>query len=67
VSNPLDLTEFEQNPCGVLSQTQARQLANLVSTRVTTDSAGPICQWSDANDDGVAFGFIRGNGLSDAY
>jgi hypothetical protein len=67
VSNPLDTTKFEQNPCGLLSQARAGQVANLVSTRMSAGAAGPICQWSDTSHNGVAFGLIHGNGLSDAY
>jgi hypothetical protein len=67
VSNPLDVTKFEQNPCGVLSQAQALQVANLTTTRVVADPTGPICRWLDDNRNSIAFSFARGAGLSDAY
>jgi hypothetical protein len=67
VPNPLDATKFEQNPCALLSQAQARQVANLAKTRVISDPAGPICHWSDDADNSVAVSLVRGNGLRDVY
>jgi hypothetical protein len=67
VPNPLDVTKFEKNPCNVLSPAQARQVANLTKTDGNDGSVFPICGWTDSNYNSVAFSFVRGNGLSDAY
>jgi hypothetical protein len=67
VSHPLDAAKFEQNPCDVINQAQAGQIANLTKTRMIADTAGPICRWSDDNYNSVAFSFVHGNGLSDVY
>ncbi|MFD8494964.1 DUF3558 domain-containing protein [Amycolatopsis sp. NPDC059657] len=68
VTNPLDTTKFEQNPCNLLSPDQARALANLVTTRLDSKApGGPICGWQDEHHNDVNFSFTRGGGLSDVY
>ncbi|MEC3978186.1 DUF3558 domain-containing protein [Amycolatopsis sp. H20-H5] len=68
VANPLDASKFEQDPCAVLSQAQASQVANLITSRKATGDVAPICTWSDTDHNTVAFGFIPGNGgLSTSY
>ncbi|MDT7729652.1 MAG: hypothetical protein QOI21_6228 [Actinomycetota bacterium] len=67
VPNPLDVSKFEQDPCSVLSQTQASQVANLTTSRKTDGNVAPICVWSDSDQNRVTFGFVPGDGLSSVY
>jgi hypothetical protein len=68
VPNPLDASKFEQDPCKVLSQAQAVQVANLTTSRKTDGNVAPICAWSDSDHNRISFGFIPGNGgLSTSY
>ncbi|MCU1681535.1 MAG: hypothetical protein JWQ81_2274 [Amycolatopsis sp.] len=67
VANPLDVSKFEQNPCGVLTAAQASQLANLTKTSGNSSGNSPICSWKDDSYNDIGFGFVRGGGLSDAY
>jgi hypothetical protein len=63
VSNPLDVTKFEANPCGLLSDAQANQILTVTRTLVSpgaTDS--PICAWKDENGAAIALGMVGGNG-----
>jgi hypothetical protein len=68
VSNPLDVSKFEQDPCKVLSLAQASQVANLATSSKADGNVAPICSWADSNHNTVAFGFVPGNGgLSTVY
>jgi hypothetical protein len=67
VTNPLDVVKFEQNPCTVLTTEQATQVASLTTTSGNSGGATPICSWRDENHNSIAFSFVRGGGLSDAY
>ncbi|WP_370947380.1 DUF3558 domain-containing protein [Amycolatopsis sp. cg5] len=67
VTDPLDVSKFEQDPCKLLTADQARELANLVTTTVTSGAAGPICGWRDGDRNEIAFGFVHANGLADSY
>jgi uncharacterized protein DUF3558 len=67
VSSPLNVTKFEHNPCDVLTSAQASRVANLTKTDGQTNSTFPICGWADGNHNSIAFSFVRGGGLSDAY
>jgi hypothetical protein len=67
VTNPLDVSKFEQNPCGVLTAAQAGQLANLTKTSGSSGGVSPICTWKDDSYNDIGFSFVRGGGLNDAY
>lgn len=67
VPNPLDVSKYEQNPCGVLTQAQAAEVAKLETTRLSSGASGPICRWQDADHNSIGFSFVHGGGLSDAY
>ncbi|MFD8493624.1 DUF3558 domain-containing protein [Amycolatopsis sp. NPDC059657] len=68
VEAPLEVTRFEQDPCAVLSQDQASQLANLTTTDKGPGATDlPICGWRDGSRNTISFGFVRGNGLRDPY
>jgi hypothetical protein len=68
VANPLTVSQFEQNPCGLLTTAQANQILPSVRTRVSPGaSTNPICSWIDAKQNSVGLGLVKGNGLSDAY
>jgi hypothetical protein len=68
VATPLDVTKFEQSPCGVLTSTQAAQIANLTTSKLGDGATSlPICTWSDDNHNAVDFGFVHGDGLASAY
>ncbi|HEV7950160.1 MAG TPA: DUF3558 domain-containing protein [Glaciihabitans sp.] len=68
VPNPLDASKFEQDPCTVLSQAQASQVANLTTSSKADGNVAPICSWADNDHNTVAFGFVPGNGgLSTVY
>ena len=67
VATPLDVTKFEQNPCGALTAAQASRIANLTTTSGSSGGTSPICGWRDESRNSIAFSFIRGGGLSDAY
>jgi hypothetical protein len=68
VPNPLNVSKFEQDPCNVLSQAQAVQIANLTTSRKTDGNVAPICVWTDSDHNRVTFGFIPGNGgLTTSY
>ena len=68
VANPLIVSQFEQNPCGLLSASRASQILPSVRTRVSPGAtANPICNWIDAKQNSVSLGLIKGNGLSDVY
>jgi hypothetical protein len=69
VSNPLDVSKFEKNPCGLLSNAQANQILTVTRSVVSpgaTDST--ICGWKDEGGDTLALGMVGGNGgLSTSY
>ncbi|MFD8494955.1 DUF3558 domain-containing protein [Amycolatopsis sp. NPDC059657] len=68
VTNPLDTTKFEQNPCDVLTKDQARELANLTTTRLDAKApGGAICGWQDENHNDVNFSLNRTGGLETLY
>lgn len=67
VANPLDVSKFEQNPCGLLTAAQAAQVAQLTKTDGGTGGSSPICGWADDSYNSISFGFVRGGGLSDVY
>lgn len=68
VANPLEVSKFEQNPCGLLSAAQASQLFIVARTVVSPGATStPICGWENATHDDIDLGLVRGNGLSDAY
>jgi hypothetical protein len=68
VPNPLDVSKFEQDPCSVLSQAQASQVANLTTSSKADGTVAPICSWADDDHNTVAFGFVPGNGgLTTSY
>ncbi|WP_176968886.1 DUF3558 domain-containing protein [Amycolatopsis xylanica] len=67
VSDPLEVSKFEQDPCKALTADQARELASLATTNVTSGTAGPICGWRDGDRNEIAFGFVHANGLADSY
>ncbi|MEU0531276.1 DUF3558 domain-containing protein [Amycolatopsis tolypomycina] len=62
VPSPLDTSKFEQDPCSVLSQSQAVQVANLTSTRKSDGNVAPICTWTDSDHNSVAIGFVPASG-----
>lgn len=62
VPSPLDTSKFEQDPCSVLSQSQAAQVANLTSTRKSDGNVAPICTWTDPDHNSLDIGFVPGNG-----
>lgn len=68
VTNPLDTTKFEQNPCGVLSPEQAQQVANLTTSKLDAGApGGPICAWRDENHNSIGFSLNRTGGLTTLY
>jgi hypothetical protein len=69
VSNPLDVTKFEKNPCGLLSAAQANQILKVTRTVVTPGATdNPICAWENDGRDGVSIGLVGGQGgLSTVY
>lgn len=68
VPNPLNVSKFEQEPCSVLSQAQATQVANLTSSSKSEGNVAPICIWMDTDHNRVTMGFIPGNGgLATSY
>lgn len=68
VSNPLDATKYEQNPCALLSQDQATQLISAVRHRQGQGIVAPICSWYDDRDNRVGLGLLPGQGgLAGAY
>lgn len=62
VPSPLETSKFEQDPCNVLTQAQASQVANLTSNRKADGNVAPICVWTDADHNRVTFGFVPGSG-----
>ncbi|GAB3380077.1 DUF3558 domain-containing protein [Amycolatopsis echigonensis] len=68
VSNPLDATKYEQNPCALLSQSQATEVINAVRNRQSQGLVAPICSWYDADNNRVGLGLLPGQGgLAGAY
>ncbi len=68
VSNPLDATKYEQNPCALLSQAQATEVINAVRNRQGKGLVAPICTWYDADNNSVGLGLLPGQGgLAGAY
>ncbi|MFB9930671.1 DUF3558 domain-containing protein [Amycolatopsis halotolerans] len=68
VSNPLDATKYEQNPCSLLSQTQATEVINSVRNRQGKGLVAPICTWYDDRDNSVGLGLLPNQGgLAAAY
>ncbi|WP_370945347.1 DUF3558 domain-containing protein [Amycolatopsis sp. cg5] len=68
VANPLDTTKFEQNPCDVLTKEQARELANLTTTKLDAEApGGAICSWVDENHNDINFSLNRTGGLETLY
>ncbi|MFD2466766.1 DUF3558 domain-containing protein [Amycolatopsis silviterrae] len=68
VSNPLDATKYEQNPCALLSQAQATELINAVRNRQAAGAVAPICSWYDADGNRIGLGLLpRQGGLASAY
>jgi hypothetical protein len=69
VSNPLDVSKFEKNPCGLLSNAQANQILTVTRSLVSpgaTDST--ICAWKDEGGAEISLGMVGGNGgLSASY
>ncbi|MDT8911314.1 DUF3558 domain-containing protein [Amycolatopsis sp. PS_44_ISF1] len=62
VPKPLDVSKFEQNPCGLLSRDQAMQVANLTTSDKSEGNVAPICTWMDSDHNRVTVGFVPGNG-----
>lgn len=67
VSNPLNVSKYEPNPCTVLTAAQASQVAGLTKTGENFGGKFPICQWKDDNYNRIGFTFTIGGGLSDTY
>ncbi|WP_406640629.1 DUF3558 domain-containing protein [Amycolatopsis sp. WGS_07] len=68
VSNPLDATKYEQNPCSLLSQAQATEVIKAVRNRQGQGLVAPICSWYDADNNRVGLGLLPGQGgLAGAY
>ncbi|MBN9745301.1 DUF3558 domain-containing protein [Amycolatopsis sp. A1MSW2902] len=68
VSNPLDATKYEQNPCALLSQAQATEVINAVRHRQGKGLVAPLCTWYDDRDNSVGLGLLPGQGgLAGAY
>jgi hypothetical protein len=68
VPNPLDASKFEQDPCNVLSQAQASQVANLTTSSKADGNVAPICTWMDGDHNRITIGFVPGNGgLTTSY
>jgi hypothetical protein len=62
VPKPLDVSKFDQEPCKLLSQAQASQVANLTASTKSAGNVAPICSWADSDHNTIAFGFVPGNG-----
>jgi hypothetical protein len=69
VSNPLDVSKFEQAPCLLLSAAQANQILTVTRTVMMPGATkNPICGWKDVGGAGLSLGLVGGNGgLSTVY
>ena len=68
VPNPLNVSEFEQDPCAVLSPAQANQVAGWTTSSKADGNVAPICTWMDSDHNRLTIGFIPGNGgLTTSY
>lgn len=71
VENPLDTTRFQQDPCSILTASQAQDVLKLSPQGELEDTAfGKGCEWANPDTRGeVHIGFLTGNtrGLSAAY
>lgn len=47
VTNPLDTTKYQQNPCSVLTPAQRQALGNNSPDKPSQGASGPTCQWLD--------------------
>jgi hypothetical protein len=68
VTNPLDVGKYEQDPCAVLTPTQATQVFQAVRNRKSSGNFAPRCTWYDSKDNSVSLSFLPGQGgLSTSY
>ncbi|WP_245914707.1 DUF3558 domain-containing protein [Amycolatopsis sulphurea] len=68
VSNPLDATKYEQDPCTVLTQAQAGEVFGAVRNRKAGGTVAPLCTWNDSNNSGISVGFLpKQGGLATTY
>ncbi|WP_116202498.1 DUF3558 domain-containing protein [Amycolatopsis circi] len=68
VANPLDVAKYEQNPCTLLTQAQAKQVIESVRTTTDAGAGAPICSWYGPDNSSVGIGFVpNGGGLASAY
>lgn len=58
VTNPLDTTKYQQNPCSVLAPAQLQALGNHGAGKPRQGPPGPTCQWIDpSSSDSLAVSF----------
>ncbi|MFF0149211.1 DUF3558 domain-containing protein [Amycolatopsis sulphurea] len=62
VSNPLNASKFEQDPCGLLTRAQAGQFIEGVRTSGKSSGRIPMCNWHGENGSGFGVSFIVGQG-----
>ncbi|RJQ84087.1 DUF3558 domain-containing protein [Amycolatopsis panacis] len=68
VSNPLDATKYEQDPCSVLTEAQAGGVFGAVRKREAGGTVAPLCTWNDRDNSGISVGFLpRQGGLATTY
>lgn len=54
VTDPIDTTAFEENPCSVLTKPQLNQLSIATAPKQEMTESGPSCKWGDVFDDGIS-------------
>ncbi|RJQ75960.1 DUF3558 domain-containing protein [Amycolatopsis panacis] len=62
VSNPLNASKFEQDPCGLLTHAQAGQFIDGVRTSGKSGGRFPMCHWNGEKGSGFGVSFIVGQG-----
>jgi hypothetical protein len=70
VENPLDVSQFEQNPCDALTPEQAQELKVPATGELEDNGFGKTCYWRNSETGGMVglhfFSEIKG-GLSSVY
>lgn len=71
VEKPLDVSEYEEDPCKVLTAQQAQDLNAPESERDEDEVFGPACRWRSSEVSGDSFSAVffteDGTGLSSVY
>ena len=72
VTNPINTTRFEQNPCRVITPAQRNKLSIKTKPKPKMSESGPGCEWGDVFDDGITIegAFLtkgRGSSIAGLY